>query len=215
MKLKFKNIELKTITLFILILTPVLGYNQSTGVGIGTSQPRATLEVAGDATLKDGFDIKVIEPLVDEDNSSFLMQENNSNIRKLDVSNPTGAALGYIQKYEIYNPNEDWVRDLDTGIDATDFVVNTISANYDRELDISNYSTIPYFAAIIKTNSDGSSTWHITADFPAANNLDSNEIGTWTITTLIYSRDLSKQLGKIEYDMNNTTTGTVATPIIN
>ncbi|RXG15296.1 hypothetical protein [Leeuwenhoekiella aestuarii] len=210
-----KNTTLLKILTIVFVFIATASFSQDRGVGIGTLEPRATLEVAGAATLRDGFDIKVIEPLTDEDKSSFLMQENNSNIRKLDVSNPTGAALGYIQKYEIYNPNEDWVRDLDTSIDANDFVVNTISANYDRELDIGNYSTIPYFAAIIKTNSDGSATWHITADFPAANNLDSDEIGTWTITTLIYSRDLSKQLGKIEYNMNNTTTGSVSTPIIN
>ncbi|EAQ48760.1 hypothetical protein [Leeuwenhoekiella blandensis] len=179
-------------------------------VGIGTSNPRVTLEVAGDAITRDGIEIGVIDDMVDADTSTFLVQEDASNkLKTLDVSNPTGTALGYIQEYIIENPNEDWVLNLDTNISATEFVVNTISAYYNRELDIDGYATVPNFSAYIQ---DG--TWRLTADFPSANNLYDNEIGTWTITTLIYSRDLSKQLGTITIPMNNGSEGSHANPII-
>ena len=76
-------------------------------------------------------------------------------------------------------------------------------------MDIDGYATVPNFSAYIQ---DG--TWRLTADFPSANNLYDNEIGTWTITTLIYSRDLSKQLGTITIPMNNGSEGSHANPII-
>lgn len=183
---------------------------QTEGVGIGTTQPRAKLDVAGDAKISQGISIGVIDNLEDADTSTFLIQEASDQIKSLDVSNPTGAALGYIQVYEIYNPDEDWVLDFDTGIDANDFVLNTLSASYDRELDINNNATIPYYSAFINNG-----TWHITADFPSANNLDPSELGTWTITTLIYSKDLSKQFGNVVIDMSGGSTGAATTPIIN
>lgn len=209
MKHFYPNLQLVAFTTFFLSIVPVLG--QTTGVGIGTTNPRVKLEVAGDAYLRDGVDIGVIDNMEDGDASTFLVQEGlNDKIKTLDVSNPTGTALGYIQEYIIENPNEDWIYDLNTNISATDFVVNTISAYYDKELDIDAYATVPNFSAYIQGG-----TWHLTADFPSANNLYDNEIGTWTITTLIYSRDLSKQLGTITIPMAGSSTGSRATPIIN
>lgn len=199
----------RTLLLFLYLLC-FTAFSQTEGVGIGTTQPRAMLEVAGDAKISQGISIRVIENLEDSDTSTFLIQESSDQIKSLDVSNPTGAALGYIQVYEIYNPNEDWVLDFDTGINATDFVLNTLSASYDRELDINNNATIPYYSAFINNG-----TWHITADFPAANNLDPSELGTWTITTLIYSKDLSKQFGNVVIDMSGGSTGAATNPIIN
>ena len=194
--------------LFFTMLHPV--FAQQTAIGIGTVNPRMKLEVAGDARIRTGVTIGVIDNLQDEDTSTFLVQEGNARIKSLDVSNPTGAALGYIQVYEIFNPNEDWVYDFDTQVNATDFVLNAISASYDRELDINRNATIPFYSAFIQNG-----TWHIKADFPAANNRYPAEKGTWTITTLIYSNDLSKQFGTINVSMAGGTTQTAANPFIN
>ncbi len=194
------------IILFLAIVSTVYAQN---GVGIGTTNPRKTLEVAGDVNISEAIEIVQIDNLSDENTSTFLIQDDSFKIKALDVSNPTGAALGYIQEYVIYNPNEDWVLDFDTGISSTDFVLNTISAYYDRELDISQYSSIPYYSAFIRNG-----TWHIIADFPTANNVDENELGTWTISTLIYSRDLSKQLGTVEVLMDGKNAGAAANAII-
>ncbi|WP_416441887.1 hypothetical protein ACH3O9_15080 [Leeuwenhoekiella sp. A16] len=179
-------------------------------VGIGTETPRTKLEVAGDMKIVADIAIGTINKITDDDSSTFLIQDDTDKIKALDVSHPTGAALGYIQEYIIRNPNEDWILNFDTGVNANNFVLNTISAYYDRELDIGSESSIPYTSAYISGG-----TWHIIADFPSANNLNGNEIGTWTITTLIYSQDLSKQFGSIVIPMAGGTTGTATNPVIN
>ena len=205
-----RGIYFKTFLLLLFLNSYATTAQEVTGVGIGTDNPRMKLDIAGSGKFSEGIKIGVIDNLSDDDTSTFLIQEESDKIKSLDVSNPTGAALGYIQVYEIYNPNEDWVLDFDTGVSSSDFVLNTLSASYDRELDINYNSTIPYYSAFIKNN-----TWHITADFPSANNLNSSEKGTWTVTTLIYSKDLSKQFGDVVIQMNGGSSGTANTPIIN
>ena len=149
MKHFYPNLQLVAFTTFFLSIVPVLG--QTTGVGIGTTNPRVKLEVAGDARVQNTVTISTINDLKDDDTSTFLIQDGNSKIKSLDVSNPTGAALGYIQIYELYDPQEDWVFDFDTRVDANEFVLNTLSASYDRELDINSNATIPFYSAFIKT----------------------------------------------------------------
>ncbi len=181
-------------------------------VGINTTDPRKELEVAGTMKVSDSITIAHINALRDGETSTFLMQDQSNYINIMDVSNPTGSALGYIQEYVIENPDLDWVLDFDTLINASQYVVNIISANYDRELTMDTggvNASIPYSSAFIRNN-----TWHIIADYPSASNMDSSEIGTWTITTLIYSKDLSKQFGTHPIQMDNQTTGSAASPII-
>lgn len=204
-----KPITLTGFIAMVLILQVSLSAAQ---VGINTTTPRTTLEVAGSMLISNDLDIGVIETMDDHDNSTFLIQDASNEIKTLDVSNPTGAALGYIQEYVINNANLDWVLNFDTQIDADDFDVISISAYYDTELALtSNLDkfSLPYTAAFVQNG-----TWRIIADFPAAQNLDTNETGTWIITTLIFSKDLSKQFGEIEVPMNNQTTETADSPII-
>lgn len=197
------------VTIFYLATTSGL-YSQ---VGINTVAPRKTLEVGGTVKISDSLTIKEIHALKDEDTSTFLIQDSNNFINIMDVSNPTQAALGYIQEYLIVNPDLDWVLDFDTLVDAEQYVLNIISANFDRELVMNTSngvnSSIPYSSAFIRNG-----TWHIIADYPVANNRNKTEIGTWTITTLIYSKDLSKQFGTVEIPMDNKTTGSATAPII-
>jgi hypothetical protein len=184
-------------------------------VGINTETPRAALEIGGDMIVTGNVAIGTLNPLLDADTSTFLIQDNYDYIKSLDVSNPTGAALGYVQEYIITNADEDWVREFNTGINANDYVLIAISASYDIELDIStstnaidNYS-LPYTATFVKGNK-----WHIIADYPMVANLDPNAIGTWTVKTLIFSKDLSKQFGSIDIPMANATTGSAVSPLI-
>ena len=67
-------------------------------VGIGTTSARTTLEVAGDMKNSGNVEIGIYNPLQDNDISSFLIQEPDNSIKSLDVSNPTGVALAYIQE---------------------------------------------------------------------------------------------------------------------
>jgi hypothetical protein len=193
-----------------LLCIATLSFSQ---VGINTTEPRKTLEVGGDMRISEDIDIGIINALSNEDAATFLIQNNQNNIQVLDVSNPTGAALGYIQEYVIVNANLDWVLNFNTQINAAEFDLISISAYYDKELVLSSASenfSLPYTAAFIQNG-----TWRIIADFPQAANQDTNAIGTWRISTLIFSKDLSKQFGVIEIPMGNQTTGSATLPIIN
>ncbi len=195
------------ITLFLCAAT--LSFSQ---VGINTTDPRKTLEVGGDMLISGDLDIGIINLLNDEDEATFLIQDTENRIKALDVSNPTGAALGYIQEYVITNANLDWVLNFNTLINANDFDLISISAYYDTELALTNNLdkfSMPYTAAFVQNG-----TWRIIADFPAAQNRNTSVVGTWTISTLIFSKDLSKQLGIVEIPMGNLTTGSAVTPII-
>jgi len=185
-------------------------------VGINTTTPRKALEVAGDMAIDDAIDINTINALSDNESNTFLIQNVDAKIKVLDVSNPTGAALGYIQQYVVENPYADWVQDFDTGIDATDYVLITISSYFNDDLNLSdsgglsdNFS-LPYTATFINGG-----TWHIIANYPVAGNFGSTNIGSWTINTLIFSKDLSKQFGTVSIPMSDTSTGSATTPIIN
>lgn len=185
-------------------------------VGINTTTPRKTLEVAGDMKISNTIDIGTFNPLQDSDTSSLLIQRSTDQLASLKVSKPTGIALAYIQEYYIVNPNLDWVKNFDTGIDAINYVVIATSASFDLELDLSesgsgpeNNASLPYTSTFIENG-----TWHIKADYPQAANIDETAIGTWTITTLIFSSDVSKQYGTIDIPMYNTSVGSAVTPII-
>lgn len=182
-------------------------------VGINTTNPRTTLEVGGDMLIQESLDIGSIPKLTDSDDATFLKQNPDGTIKAIDVSHPTGAALGYIQEYVIRNANLDWVLNFDTRINANDFDVISISAYYDKELVLSSTTdnfSLPYTAAFVQ---DG--TWRLIADFPSAANRNTGEIGTWTISTLIFSKDLSKQFGVVSIPMYGGQTGSASTPIIN
>lgn len=202
--------------LLILAVLYCINSNLHAQVGINTTNPRKTLEVAGDMQISDSIDITVFHHLSDGDTSTFLVQNEFDQIKTLDVSNPTGAALGYVQKYIITNPTGDWVYNFDTGINASDYVVIAISSYYDKELILNaspgaeDNASLPYTNTFV-----GGYTWRIIADFPMAANQDPTAVGTWIITTVIYSRDLSKQFGTVEVLMENATTGSAVNPIIN
>ncbi len=194
------------------ILLFSLGFAQ---VGINTDNPRTKLEVAGGMKVSNTVDIGTIMALDQSNTSTFLIQDIDNTIKTLDVSNPTGAALGYVQDYIITNPNLDWVKEFDTGVDATNYVMITISASYDQEIlmtstptDGKDKSSLPYASTFVKDNK-----WHILADYPRSAS-DAGVIGTWTIRTLIFSSDLSKQFGSIGIPMANGSTGSALIPIL-
>ncbi|MBZ0326119.1 MAG: hypothetical protein K8F54_00810 [Altibacter sp.] len=201
------------IPLFCFLLGSTSVFSQ---VGINTPNPRTTLEVAGDMNISSDLEITNYNTLSNVDSSTFLIQETDNSIKSLDVSNPTGVALAYIQEYIIEEPNLDWVKDFDTQIDATAYVVIVTSASFNQELDLTNNpgapdnASLPFASAFISGG-----TWHLVADYPQAASIDESSIGVWTISTLIFSNDVSKQYGTVDIPMGGTSSGAASSPIIN
>jgi len=191
-----------------------LFYTSYAQVGINTTTPRKALDIAGDMKISNTIDIDAIETLDDADVPTFINQDTDDSLKTFDVSNPTGVALGYIQEYVITNPEGDWILNFDTRISSLDYDVTIISAYFNKELVItysgpSDNFSLPYTFVYSSGN-----TWRIIADFPSASPRYSSPAGVWTINTLIFSKDLSKQLGNIENSMSGSSTGAAATPII-
>lgn len=193
------------------LLFPLLIFSQ---VGINTTTPRATLEVAGDAKISNQLDINVIEALQSTDVPTLLNKDSNNKTRALDVTSPTGVALGYTQKYTIVNPEGDWVLDFDTGINANDYTINLISASFSSELIITFTSTSDNFSLPYSSVFVANGTWHIIADYPSANPRYASTNHNWEIILLIFSNDLSKQLGDQEINMAGNYSASATTPII-
>ncbi len=200
----------------ILLLSMILCTSASAQLGINTLSPRTTLEVAGDMFISETLEIMNYNTLTDVDQQTFLVQDGDNSIKSLDVSNPTGVALAYIQEYVIEDPDLDWIKNYDTGIDATDYVVIVTSASFNQELDLTNNpgvddnASLPFSSAFVE-----SGTWRIVADYPQAANLDESAMGIWTISTLIFSRDVSKQFGTVDIPMSGASSGAASSPIIN
>src|SRR5690554_5788605 len=96
--------DFKNLLLFVVIFYSTTTSGLYAQVGINTVTPRKTLEVGGTVKISDSLTIKEIHALKDDDTSTFLIQDNNNFINIMDVSDPTQAALGYIQEYLIVIP---------------------------------------------------------------------------------------------------------------
>lgn len=188
---------------------------QDFGVGINTTSPRKTLEVAGNANIDGEVRVNVIDEFTQDEEVTFLIQNQTNFVKEIDASGD-GLAVAYFQEYILTNMQNgvgDWIQDLDTSIPSSEYVITIISAYYNQELtmeaaDASNFA-IPYISAFVK---DG--TWHISADYPSAKNRNTTEPGKWVINTLILSRAFSKILPTQTFDLSNTSSGAATTPVI-
>jgi len=198
-----------------LCLNFALAHSQTAGnVGINTSEPRKTLEVGGDVIISGDLNVLTFDSVNDGDEVDFIKQEASNSIVSLNLENSPSAALAYVQEYELTNMQQDWVRDFDTRIDATEFSIVVVSSYYNQSvlMDINqrNLFSIHESSAFILNN-----TWHLTADYPVANNVTGNATpGVWNITIVVYPRSLTKQFGTVTYPLGENTTGTAATPLL-
>lgn len=180
-------------------------------VGINTENPRTTLEVAGSAKTT-ALKVNEIPKLQNGQASTFLIQDSEGAIKTMDPAIAGSTSLAYVAVYELYNPNGDWVLNFDTKIATVNYDVVAISAFYDKELsaDRNDFFSIPYTAAFAQNG-----TWRLIADYPSIGNRNANDKGTWTITVIIYSKTLSKNIGNKTFDLNGSATGNSGTAIIN
>lgn len=197
--------------LFFLIILACVGTRFYAQVGINTTNPRTALEVAGTAQLLE-LEVEDIPEVEDGQKTTFLIQTSDEYIYTLDASNPESTALAYLMVYNLVNPDGDLVLNYNTLIPADTYDVFAISAYYDKELSSNQgnqWFSIPYYAAFIEGG-----TWRLTADYPRFTNQNESDVGTWTITVVVYSKTLSKNLGNPTVNMNGSGTGTATTPLL-
>ena len=158
-------------------------------VGIGTTNPRSELDVAGDMFILGlGSGLQVTIPEVDNNEGFVLLTQTESGfIKDIDLTS-NGKAFGYVQEYIISNMDGDWLNELNTNIDANKYRMVILSANFDREVVVPNESfIIQNVSSYVKNNK-----WHINADYPAVTTETGN--GVWEIITMILPEDMVKEI---------------------
>ncbi len=187
------------------------------GVGVNTTTPRTTLEVAGDTHINGAINVNVLNQVSDSDNTAILGQIDTDFIKELNV-NAAGTAIAYFQEYDISNMggSGDWIRNLNTNVSSANYVMTIISVYFNKELRMDyapNNFVIPYASAFIENG-----TWHITADYASAYPVSSTPVGRWIISTLILSKDFSKQFPQQTVNLSGTNNarrgGAATTPVI-
>lgn len=206
---------------FLIFVSVFLGFysllhSQVDRVGINTTTPRTTLEVAGDMNINGAIQVDMLNSVQSGDENALLGQVGTGFIKELDVAEE-GVAIAYFQEYRLKNMNGDWVLNFNTNIDASKYVVTITSAFFNQELVMSSNAsnfTIPYASAFIQGG-----TWRIIADYPSANPTVVSDLRLWVIRTLIISKTFSKELPQQNVTLTGTNeerrTGAAASPVIN
>src|SRR5690606_33277925 len=140
-------------------------------VGINTADPRTMLEVAGDAYIEGAIKVNEINHILDGEEASFLTQTGTDFIRVLDAGDGNGQVIAYFQEYRLRNMLGDWVKEFDTKIDATKYVLTIVTAYFNLELEM-DYSTKNNFAIPYASTFKKDGTWRIVADYPTASKRD-------------------------------------------
>lgn len=189
------------------------------GVGINTTEPRTTLEVAGDTHIDGAIKVGILNQVSDTDNAALLGQIGTDFVKELNVG-AAGVAIAFFQEYNFTNMGGggDWISSLNTNIDASQYIVTVISAYFNKELQMSagggNNFVIPYVSAYVGPGN----TWYITADYASAAPVSGGPVGQWIISTLILSKDFSKEFPQqtVNFSGGNLTRrgGAATTPVI-
>lgn len=194
-------------TFLSILFTLLFTCNISAQVGINTTNPRTSLEVAGDMKTDGGIKIDNIDLLQNDDISSFLTQTPNGSIKELNALQGDGLVIAYFQEYRLKNMLGDWVKEFNTNIPADKYVLTLITTYFNQELVMdgsqSDNFSLPYCSAYIAGNP---ATWRIVADYPGAAP-SGTETGEWVINTMILSKEFSKILPQQNILMNGGTGG--------
>lgn len=207
-----KNLYFQKARAFLFFCILFLSFNGIAQVGINTTNPRTTLEVAGDVNIDGAINVDVINAIQDGEEGYLLTQTQTNFIKELSSAGQ-GNALAYFQTYELQNMQSDWVADFNTNVDATKYGMIIISASFNNglEMDANNNFAIPAVSTFVND-----ATWRIRADYPDAQRPDDQGSGDsiWTITTLVITKNISKELPPQTVLMGGATSGTATTPII-
>ena len=197
------------IVFFILIMLPVSILAQ---VGINTTNPRTTLEVAGNTTINGAVIVENLGVVQDSDVPYLLTQNQGEVVKELNTTY-VGNALAYFQEYKLTNVRNDWVSDFNTNIQASKYGMIVISAYFSHELVMDGTPGNFAIPAVSTAVDPFTGTWRIRADYPSATT-DGFVNGTWTINTILITRNIAKEFPDQIIEMDGATTKEASSPII-
>lgn len=196
----------KFLSLASLVIT-ALTYSQ---VGVNTDTPQATLDVNGNVIVQEAKTVGDTEPY------SLVVRSTSNGELKI-VDKPTEPTKPFtLIKYEISNPEGDWLRDLNTNIPVDQYTLTIINTQF---LDTKGAA----FGRISLGNKDGKTyvitpkvelfkhdgKWRIKADYDSANTIGGT--GYWEITVLV-SKNTTTEVITVPIDLRNSNSGSTPKP---
>ncbi|WP_278380686.1 hypothetical protein [Chryseobacterium arthrosphaerae] len=169
-------------------------------VGINTTNPQSTLDVAGE-TLVESY-------LIDTVNSSaggnyFLLTRSKDTtpvgkVKMMDIALRNVAPVN-AYKVVLTNVNQDEVVSLNTGLETGKYVIAITGATFSSAISAANTSTTPksfgaYSTEVTPVTSGGKTYHAINLSFKGAGTVSSAN-GTWTLTLNVFERSLVKDWG--------------------
>ncbi|WP_374465783.1 hypothetical protein [Chryseobacterium sp.] len=175
-----------------------LGINAQ--VGINTATPKGTLDVEGE-TLVESY-------LIDTENTkaagNYLLltrSKDSSPVGKVKLLDISLRNVAPVNMYNVVlkNVRQDEVVNLNTGLDASKYVVAITGAVFTEAVSAANMTTNPksygsYSTEITQVTSGGKSYHAINLAFKGAGTVSSQN-GTWTLTLNVFEKSLVKDWG--------------------
>lgn len=169
-------------------------------VGINTATPKGTLDVEGE-TLVESY-------LIDTENTkaagNYLLltrSKDSSPVGKVKLLDISLRNVAPVNMYNVVlkNVRQDEVVNLNTGLDASKYVVAITGAVFTEAVSAANMTTNPksygsYSTEITQVTSGGKSYHAINLAFKGAGTVSSQN-GTWTLTLNVFEKSLVKDWG--------------------
>ncbi|MDO5615129.1 MAG: hypothetical protein Q4G16_02990 [Cruoricaptor ignavus] len=210
---------MKKIAILLCLALSHIFYAQSGRVGIGTNNPRGTLEVAGNILL-DGY-IIISETEKAEGDYHLLVRSTESTpageVKRLDIDLRN---VGPINKYTVKasNVKQMQVLELNTNLDADKYYLGLAEAVFSGAVVMSNGKVDnnpihgTYYTSVSKKN-DGK--YKISLNFNnAVTQNDAN--GNWELSFVVFEKVLVKDWGEVSGSVskaNNFTGSSTETPV--
>ncbi|WEK68339.1 MAG: hypothetical protein P0Y62_10715 [Candidatus Chryseobacterium colombiense] len=169
-------------------------------IGINTTTPKGTLDVEGE-TLVESY-------LIDTENAkaggNYLLltrSKDSSPVGKVKMLDITLRDVAPVNTYNIVlkNVKQDEVINLNTGLDASKYVVAITGAIFTGAVSAANTTTNPksfgsYSTEITQVTSGGKNYHAINLAFKGAGTVSSQN-GTWTLSLNVFEKSLVKDWG--------------------
>ncbi|WDF48505.1 hypothetical protein PQ459_08500 [Chryseobacterium sp. KACC 21268] len=185
--------------------------NAQVGIGINTANPRTDLDVNGSFKSDNIIAGKVDQVGSEEKDRYLLLTQNASDnsIKRIDPRLSGAPGIATIATYKLTNVGGDWLERFNTRINSNDYALVIMSAYFDRNVSLggSGLVALPSFGV----RSIGG-FWNLYADYSGMAPLTD---GTWTFVCAIYPKTYVKLFGERTKNLNNTSSGTDTSPILN